>query len=101
MDKHVRLPDLQEQSPETWATARHYERRFYKEKFGVGKSDKWTCLQDTVRRCVRITLPSVSTGGVFVVHRNCAVKVILIFETGTLEFTIDVGKERRFLILSV
>lgn len=92
----IRLPDLQEQSPNLWAVERHYSSRSYRGNLGVGENDKCTHLQDTVRRCVRTTVPSVSTRGAFFLHRNCAVKVIFIFENGRLQIIIDARKECRF-----
>jgi len=92
----IRLPDLQEQSPNLWAMERHYSSRSYRGNLGVGENDKCTHLQDTVHRCVRTTVPSVSTGGAFFLHRNCAVKVIFIFESGRLQIIIDARKECRF-----
>lgn len=92
----IRLPDLQEQSPNLWAMKKHYSRRFYRGNLGVGENDKWIHLQDTVRRCVRTTVPSVSTWGEFFLHRNCAVMVIFIFESGRLQIIIDVRKEYTF-----
>ena len=91
----IRLSDLEDESPNLWAMERPYSSRSYRGILGVEKNDKCKHLQDTVHRCVRTTVPSVSPRVAFFLHRNCAVKIIFIFESGRLQIITVARKECR------